>query len=261
MYQTNTPRGIQFPDDLHQSIKAAENLDALLDILIKSGYLSPVDLRLLDELVISLQIEEAQLLLKKYKDAMFPKNLHEISSDLTLYQQLYQQREHSNVYTIKVASRLQQELNEVTVGKLLYYCNCLERNIMDINNGSCVLKDLDSKCHEVHWLIPTHCKFHAYNSALRNRYKFCDIHLQYLHVEPYPPIYDPFTIQPAVLSTLLHLPRPIACKCTHTLQTNHFEEVHVALAEEATDSWRGAYGKIYDFSIAKIKFLWRALKF
>ena len=208
LHQVNTPRGVQFPDDLHQSIKVADKLDALLNLLTESGYLSPVDLRLLDVLVISPEIKEAQLLLEKYKDAVFPKKVGEILSDFPLYQQ----RVHG---TIKVASRLQKEPNEVTVGELPYYCNCLERNIMDINSGSCVLKHLDTKCHEVHWLIPIHFKFHAFNSALRNRHKFCDIHLQYLQIESYPPIYDPFTIQPAVLSTLLHLPRPIACKyCT-----------------------------------------------
>ena len=34
-----------------------------------------------------------------------------------------------------------------------------------------------------------------------------------------------------------------------------------SLAEEATEIWGGPLGKIKDFSIAKIEFLWRALKF
>ena len=119
-----------------------------------------------------------------------------------------QKKEHRDAYTAKVASKIENEPNEVTVGDLSYYC---ERVIMDINQSDCVLEHLDTGCLEIHWLIPIHCRFHAYKSALNNRHKFIDIHLQYLHIEPYPPIYDPFIIQPSILSVLLHLPKPIAC--------------------------------------------------
>ena len=125
-----------------------------------------------------------------------------------------QQKEYKDAYTAKVASKIQKEPNEVTVEDLSHYCDVLEVVIMDISRNSCVLQHLDTGCLEVHWLIPIQCRFHAYKSALNNRHKFYDVHLQYLHIEPYPPIYDPFTIQPTMLTTLLCLPKPIACKCT-----------------------------------------------
>ena len=208
LQQRRTPRGVQFPDDLHQSIKAARELDTLLDILADSDYWSWVDLRLLDALIVSSGIQEAKLLIQKYKDAIFPKKLSEILDKLPLPQQ----KEHKAAYTTRVGTKIQKEPDDVTVGDLSYYCNILETVIMDINNGSCVLEHLDNGCLEIHWLIPTHCRFHAYKSALNNRHKFCDIDLQYLQIEPYPPIYDPFTIQPTMLSTLLRLPKPIAGK-------------------------------------------------
>ena len=208
MQQRKTPGGVQFPDDLHQSIKAAKELDTLLDILADSDYWSWVDLRLLDTLIVSSGIKEAKILMQKYKDAIFPKKLSEILDKLPLPQP----KEHREAYTTKVGTKIQKEPDDVTVGDLPHYCNILETVIMDINNGSCVLEHVDQGCLEIHWFIPTHCRLHAYKSALNNRHKFCEIHLQYLEIEPYPPIYDPFTIQPTMLSTLLHLPKPITCK-------------------------------------------------
>ena len=208
---------MQFPDDLHQRIKKAQELETLLDELADSDYWSWVDLRLLDALIASSGIPEAKVLVDKYKEAIFPKKLSEILDDLPSPQQ----KEQKEAYTTKVGSKIQKKPDEITVGDLSHYCGVLESVIMDINNGSCVLEHLETGCLEIHWLIPVHCRFHAYKSALNSRHKFCEIHLQYLHIEPYPPIYDRFTIQPSMLSTLLHLPRPIACKCliTHNLTT------------------------------------------
>ena len=208
LQQRKTPRGVQFPDDLYQKIKVAQDLDTLLDLLADSNYWSWVDLRLLETLIMSSGICEAKVIVKKYKEVIFSRKLSEVLNDLPVPQK----KEHRDAYTAKVASKIEKEPNEVTVGDLSYYCNFLERVIMDINQSDCVLEHLDTGCLEIHWLIPTHYRFHAYKSALKNRHKFCDIHLQYLHIEPYPPIYDPFTIQPGMLSTLLDLSKPIACK-------------------------------------------------
>ena len=206
--QRRVPRGVQLPDNLCQSIKAAQDLDTLLDILIESDYWSWVDLRLLETLVVSSGIQEAEILIHKYKQAIFPRKLSDIIERLPLPQQ----KEDKIAYTTKVGTKILKKPSEVTVGDLSHYCSILEKVIMDINSGSCVLKHLEDGCLEIHWLIPTHCRFHAYKSALNNRHKFCDIHLQYLHIEPYPPIYDLFSIQPTMLTTLLQLSKPIACK-------------------------------------------------
>ena len=215
LQQRRTPGGVQFPDDLHQRIKVAQNLDTLLDELADSDYWSWIDLRLLDALIISSDIPEAKILVDKYREAIFSRKLSEVLDKLPLPQQ----KEQKEAYTTKVGSKIQKEPDEITVGDLSQYRAKLEKVIMDINYGTCVLEHLDTGCLEIHWLIPVHCRFHAYKSALNNRHKFCEIHLQYLHIEPYAPIYDQFTIQPTMLSTLLRLPKPIACKylITHKL--------------------------------------------
>ena len=218
LQQRKTPRGVQFPDDLHQSIKEAQDLDALLDVLADSDYWSWVEIRLLEALIASSGINEANCLIQKYKEAIFPKKLSEVLDKLPLPPQ----KEYKEAYATKVGSKIQKEPEDVTVKDLSLYCTKLEKVIMDINNGSCVLEHLDKGCLEIYWLIPAHCRFHAYKSALSNRHKFSDVHLQYLHIEPYPPIYNPFTIKPTMLSTLLHLPKPIACKYLSTVALIYF---------------------------------------
>ena len=195
-----------------ERITSASNLNALLNVLVSFKHWNWADLRLLETLVISSEIHAAKVIIDKYKNNVFPMKLSEVLDKLPEPQQ----KEHRDAYAAKVASKIQKKPDDVTVGDLSYYCKILETVIMDINNGSCVLEHLNTGCLEIHWLIPTHCRFHAYKSALNNRHKFCDIHLQYLQIEPYPPIYDPFTIQPTMLSDLLHLPKPIACECLTT---------------------------------------------
>ena len=210
----NIPKGVQFPDNLNQNIKAAQDLNALIDLLANSKHWSWVDLRLLETLVMSSGIHEAEFLVTKYKEIMFSKKLSEVVDVFNL-----QQNEHKDAYTSRVGSKIQKEPNEITVADLSQFIVTLEKVIMDINNGSCVLEQFGTGCLEIYWLIPTHCRFHAYKSALNNRHRFCDIHLQYLQVEPYPPIYNQFTILPSTLPGFLHFPKTSSiCKYRFVLK-------------------------------------------
>ena len=217
--QENVPKGVQFPDDVYQKIQAAQDLDTLLYLLAGSKHWSWVDLRLLEPLIESLGIREAKDLINKYKEDIFSIKLSDVLDKMFVPQQ----KKIKDDYASRVASKLGKDANEMTVGDLSKFATQLETIIMDINDGSCVLEHLNTGCLEIHWLIPVHYRFHAYKSALNNRHKFCDIHLQYLHIEPYPPIYDPFTIQPTMLSNLLHLSKPIACKYLTTVYWEIFE--------------------------------------
>ena len=204
--QMRTPGGVQLPDNLYQSIKGAQRLDALLDVLAESKYWNWVDLRLLNVLIFSSGIRKAKTLVDEYKGLIFPKKLSEVLD------QLPRNKEVNKAYTTRVSSKINIEPEKITVEVLSQYWLELETLIMTIGNGTCALESVDQGCLEISWLIPIQCRFHAYKSALSNRHKFHQIHLQYLYIESYPLIYDSFTIQPAVLSSLLHLPQPVACK-------------------------------------------------
>ena len=132
-----TPGGIEFPDDLQRRIKAARELDTLLDVLVDSGYWNWVDLRLPSALIVSSGIQEAELLIQNYINAIFPKKLSDILP-------LPQQKEQKDAYISRVAAMIEKEPNEITVRDLARNSDILEAVIMDINNGSCVLKHLST---------------------------------------------------------------------------------------------------------------------
>ena len=205
--QMRTPGGVQLPDDLYQSIKGTERLDALLDVLAESKYWNWVDLRLLNVLIFSSGIRKAKTLVDQYKGLVFPKKLSEVLDQLPRGN-----KEINKTYTTRVSSKIDIEPEKITVEVLSQYWLEIETLIMTIGNGSCALESVDQGCLEITWLLPIQCRFHAYKSALRNRHRFHQIHLQYLRIESHPPIYDLFTVNPAVLTSLLHLPLPVACK-------------------------------------------------
>ena len=205
-YQMKLPGGVKLPDDLYKRIKATKVLDDLLDVLAESQYWHWVDLRLITVLIFSSGIKKAKVLVDKYKRLIYPKKLSEV------LEQFQRKKEVNEAYTARVSSKLNIEPDKVTIEVLSEYWDDLEALILTIGPGTCALDSVSPGCLQITWLIPTQYKFHAYKSALSNRHKFHQIHLQYLHIESYPPVYDPFTIQPAVLSSLLQLPKPVACK-------------------------------------------------
>ena len=209
-FKMRIPGGVQLPDDLKIKIKEAKELETLLDTLVESKYWNFADLRLVSVLVVSSGIREAKALVDKYKETFFSTKLVDILNACT--HTVLPPNQHKE-YICRVGSKISKEPDEITVEDLARYCTTFETVIMDINEGSCVLDHIEIGCVEIHWVIPIHCRYHAYKSALSNRHKFHSLHLQYFKIEPYPVIYDQFTIQPTVLSTLLCSPNPIVCKC------------------------------------------------
>ena len=211
-FMMRIPGGVQLPNNLKTKIKEAEQLDKLLDALVESKYWNFADLRLINALAISSCILEAKVLIDKYKKVFFDTKLIDILGICT--HTVLPPDQHEK-YTSKVGTKISKKPDEITVADLSQYCITLETVIMDINEGSCVLEHIEKGCIKIYWLIPIHCSYHAYKSALSNRHKFHSLYLQYLKIESYPVIYDQFTIQPAVLSTLLCLSScsPITGKC------------------------------------------------
>ena len=201
--------GMQLPDDLKTKIKDAKQLNDLLDALFESKYWNFADLRLIYMLVYSSCIREAKTLVDKYKEAFFGTKLIDVLQIFTK-----NTPKQCAEYTYRVAIKINKKPDEITVGDLAEYCTKLETVIMDINEGSCILDHIEEGCVKIHLLIPICCSYHAYKSALNNRCKFFIFHLEYLRIGSYAVIYDQFTIQPTVLSTLLCLPNCNSITCT-----------------------------------------------
>ena len=219
------PLGVQLPDNLKRKIKKAEQVEKLLDALVKSKFWNFADLRLIDILVFSSGIREAKELVDRYKEVFFSTKLTDI---LSTGVKVHPPNKHEK-YVCRVGQKISKEPHEITVADLSKYCTNLEKVIMDINKGSCVLDHVKRGCVEIYWLIPIRCSYHAYKSALNNRHKFHSLHLQYLKIESYPVIYDQFTIQPTVLSALLCMPNhiSIACKCIENCPCKMCVHTHV----------------------------------
>ena len=220
---------IQLPDDLKAKIKEAMQLEDLLDALFESKYWNFADLRLIRILVISSRILEAKNLVNKYKETFFGTKLIDALRIFT--KDLPSQ---CRKYACKVGIKLSKEPDQITIADLAQNVAILEAVIMDIEKGSCALHHIEEKCVKIHLLIPIQCSYHAYKSALSNRHRFHSLHIQYIQIESYPVIYDRFTIQPTVLSALLHLPNSIVCKCVHVEDIVHVKWYNYVSLKGAT---------------------------
>ena len=181
--QINTPDGAQLTQKDVNDIKASKNIDMLFDTLAESPYWSWIDIRLLEAMAASSDIEQADKLIESYKRAIFTKKLKDVIPNAP-------NKQVKDEYYIRLVSKLNKDPNEVTVQDLLDFRQQLEKVIMDIKNGVCILEHLEEGCIEAYWYIPICCVDHAYQSALQNSDKFQSIDLQYLQIGNYPVIYD-----------------------------------------------------------------------
>ena len=67
----------------------------------------------------------------------------------------------------------------------------LEKAIMDIGHGICIIEHIEDGYAELHGFIHTRIAEHAYKSAEQNIEKFIALHLQYLVIGYFPVIYSP----------------------------------------------------------------------
>ena len=184
--QIRSPNGAQLPPDVVQKIQNAKNLDDLLDILTATEYWSWIDLRLLEALVVASRSSTAQDIVDKYKETVYSKKLIDVLPDAP-------NKEIRDAYFTKVVSKVGKNSDEITVEDLIKFRSKLESVIMDINNGSCVLEHIADGCIEIHWFIPTHCVYHAYEAACLNRHKFHEFHLLCLQIGNYSMLLDSST--------------------------------------------------------------------
>ena len=163
------------PPDVVQKIQTADNLDTLLDILTATEYWSWIDLRLLETLVVASGSTAAQDIVDKYKATVYSKKLIDILPNAP-------SKEIRDAYFTKIVSKVGKNSDEITVADLIEFRSKLERVIMDINNGTCVLEHIADGCIEIHWFIPTHYIDHAYEAACLKQHKFHELHLLYLQI-------------------------------------------------------------------------------
>ena len=194
--QKNNPDGAELSQVLVGEIKAAENIDELIDVLVCSPYWSWIDLRIMEAMVVASDSSQAQELLDNYKAAIFTKRLIDVLPNVP-------SKEVKEEYYTKIAAKLMKDPNEVTVAHLLEFQSQLEGVILDIRKGICILEHLDRGCVETYWHIPTSLVDKAYQNAKTKRYQFKNLCLLYLKIGHHPVIHDP-------LNQMDHMSVPIA---------------------------------------------------
>ena len=182
--QMKTPYGAQLSPDMIQKIKAANDLNALLDILVDCPYWSWIDLRLLEAMVAASGSSVAKGFVNSYRNAIFSKKLLEVLPSIPY-------TEVKDAYYSKIVSKVQKDVEQIRVSDLLKFQYHLETVIMGLANGTCSLACIKEGCIEIHWFVPIHCIDDAYQSACLKRHKFHEFHLQYLQIGKHGVIHDP----------------------------------------------------------------------
>ena len=128
----------------------------------------------------------ANNLLIDYQNVVFSKKLLEVLPSIP-------NKEVKDAYYSKITSKINKDLEEITVSDLLKFRSELETVIMDIKIGTCALANVKEGCIEINWFIPMHCIDHVYKSACLKLHKFHALDLQYLQIGSYRKIYDPMS--------------------------------------------------------------------
>ena len=169
--------------------------------MAESPYWSWIDLRLLEGIVIASGSSTANNLLIDYQNVVFSKKLLEVLPSIP-------NKKVKDAYYSKITSKINKDLEDITVSDLLKFRSELETVIMDIKIGTCALANIKEGCIEIDWFVPMHCIDHAYKSACLKCHKFHTLDLQYLQIGSYRKIYDPMSTLHSTQATIMDLVLP-----------------------------------------------------
>ena len=184
--QINTPSGAQLPSILIETIKKCNDVTELFDILACSVYWNWYDVRLLKAMAAASGLPRATELIDSYKKAIFSRKLIDLLPNSP-------NKDIKEKYYTKIVAKLKKD-DEITVADLFNSQSQLEKVLLDIKNGTCILDHVEGGCIEVHWYIPTSCVDRAYETASARCSRFKVLQLQYLKIGNYPVIHDPLSL-------------------------------------------------------------------
>jgi len=175
-------RGTLLPSEFKRQIKAAVELDDLLDVLDNPMYCNWLNIRLLKRIVIIIDIPEAKHLLEAYEKCIYPRKV------LTVKEYFHSSCFNPNHVTF-VEAKINRSIENLTVGEIVEYCQQLESD-MGVYSGSVTTTECQTGCVEITCVIPVHCTLHAYITAKTNFLKFRQFHIQYIEIESFPKIFS-----------------------------------------------------------------------
>ena len=188
-------RGTLLPSEFKQQIKAAVELDDLLDVLDNPVYCNWLNIRLLKRIVGTINIPEAENLLQAYERCVFSRKV----SDVMTY---FDKRCFNPSHVSLVNAKIVTSFKSLTVADIIKYCEKLESN-MGVYAGSVTATECQPGCLQITCVIPLYCALHAYETAKTNFLKFRQSHIQYIEIESFPKVFAlKFSIKESNLDTL-----------------------------------------------------------
>ena len=174
-------RGTLLPSEFKQQIKAAVELDDLLDALDNPMYCNWLNIRLLKRIVGTINIPEAKNLLQAYERCVFSRKVSEV---MTYFDKRCFNPSHVSLVNAKIVT----SFKSLTVSDIIKYCERLESN-MGVYAGSVTAIECQPGCLQITCVIPIHCALLAYKMAKTNFIKFRQSHIQYIEIESFPKVF------------------------------------------------------------------------
>ena len=115
-------RGTLLPSDFKQQIKAAVELDDLLDALDNPMYCNWLNIRLLKRIAKSIDIQEAKCLIEAYEKSVYSRKV----SDVEIY--LFSGYIKPSLVPF-IKAKIVRSNGSLTVAEIIKYCEKLEHNM------------------------------------------------------------------------------------------------------------------------------------
>ena len=174
-------RGTLLPTEFKQQIKAAVELDDLLDVLDNPLYCNWLNIRVLKRIVKAIDIQEAKCLIQAYEKCVYSRKVSDVEK---YFRSDYFKRSHVSLVNAKIV----KSFENLIVDDIIKYCEKLESN-MGVYAGSVTATECQPGCLQITCVIPIHYALHAYETAKTKVLRFRQFHIQYIEIEPFPKVY------------------------------------------------------------------------
>ena len=187
-------RGTLLPSEFKERIKAAVQLDDLLDVLDNPVYCNWLNTRLLKRIVKNVDIPEAKNLIQAYENCVYSRKV----SDVMMY---FNSRCFNPSHVSLVNAKIVTSFKSLTVADIIRFCEKLESD-MGLYAGSVTATECQPGCLQITCVIPIHCALPAYETVKTNFLKFRQSYIQYIEIESFPKVFAlNFSIRESTLTS------------------------------------------------------------
>ena len=216
-------RGTLRSSDFKQQIKAANELDDLLDALDNPMYCNWLNISLLKRIVKTIDIPEAKNLIQAYENCVYSRKVSDVITHCDL-------RCFNQSHISSVVAKINTRLDDLTVADVIKHCQKLEENILGVDTGSVTAAKLQSGCLQITCIIPMHCVLHAYKTAKTNFLNFRQFHIQYIEIESFPKVFAlKFRIDENHLDKSSGILRICSCLPCWSFPLNNYQKFYITV--------------------------------